>query len=170
MSAPSLPDFERTLKLSHGNLDAAELAAEEAAVAVYQVEVLPEGEGELGEVYVRFRDADSGEMVERSWTAPYDAHAPTFDRASPQVQLAGTAALVAEALRGDPIGEKVWMDDLAGAVRAKGGTSLKERRDPVVDREAIRAMGCDPDLVLRMSGVRDLADYKRLKAEMEGAA
>lgn len=26
MSAPSLPDFERTLKLSHGNLDAAELA------------------------------------------------------------------------------------------------------------------------------------------------
>ena len=26
MSAPSVPDFERTLKLSHGNLDAAELA------------------------------------------------------------------------------------------------------------------------------------------------
>jgi secreted protein with Ig-like and vWFA domain len=80
-------------------VDAAELAAEEAAVAVYQVEPLPQGEGELGEVYVRFLDPSTGTRVERSWTLPYDAKAPSFDHASPTLQLAGTAALLAETLQ-----------------------------------------------------------------------
>ncbi len=80
---------------------AAELSAEEAGVAVYQVEPLPEGEGELGEVSVRFRDPANGRMVERSWTMPYDAKAPVFDRAAPPMQLAATAALLAEYLRGN---------------------------------------------------------------------
>lgn len=84
-------------------VDAAELSADEAAVALYQVEPLPEGEGELGEVFVRFRDPASGAMVERSWTLPYDAQAPAFDRASPSIQLAGVAALLAEKLRGDDV-------------------------------------------------------------------
>ena len=82
-------------------VQAAELAAEEAGVALYQVETLPEGEGELGEVFVRFRDPATGLMVERSWTMPYDAKAPAFDKAAPSMQLATTAALLAEKLRGD---------------------------------------------------------------------
>src|SRR6185436_14532544 len=86
----------KTEDFRNDRVDAAELAAEEAAVAVYQVEPLPQGEGELGEVSVRFRDAANGTMVERSWTMIYDAHAPAFDRASPSLQLAGAAALVAE--------------------------------------------------------------------------
>lgn len=97
-------------------VDAAELAAEEAAVALYQVEVLPEGEGELGEVYVRFRDASTGEMVERSWTAPFNPHARAFDQASPAVQLAGTAAILAEILRKVPMAEQVQLDELAPVV------------------------------------------------------
>ena len=82
-------------------VQAAELAAEEAGVALYQVETLAEGEGELGEVFVRFRDPATGLMVERSWTMPYDAKAPAFDKAAPSMQLATTAALLAEKLRGD---------------------------------------------------------------------
>ena len=82
-------------------VQAAELSAEEAGVAVYQVQTLPEGEGELGEVFVRFRDPATGMMVERSWTMPYDAKASAFDHASPSMQLAATAALLAERLRGD---------------------------------------------------------------------
>lgn len=114
-------------------IDAAELAADEAAVAVYQVEVLPEGEGELGEVYVRFRDPATGQMIERSWTAPYDSHAPTFERASPQVQLAGTAALVAEVLQGDPIAEQVSLDELAGtANRLRSHYAHEERVQELV--------------------------------------
>ncbi|MEI8310705.1 MAG: von Willebrand factor type A domain-containing protein [Verrucomicrobiota bacterium] len=82
-------------------VQAAELAAEEAGVALYQVQTLPEGEGELGEVFVRFRDPANGQMVEHSWTIPYDAKAPAFDKAAPSMQLAATAALLAEKLRGD---------------------------------------------------------------------
>ncbi|CAN5578304.1 hypothetical protein BH09VER1_BH09VER1_32060 [soil metagenome] len=80
-------------------VQAAELSAEEAGVALYQVETLPEGDGELGQVFVRFRDPASGQMVERSWTMPYDAKAPSFDQASPSMQLATTAALLAEKLQ-----------------------------------------------------------------------
>ena len=82
-------------------VQAAELSAEEAGVAVYQVQTLPEGEGELGEVFVRFRDPANGQMVEHSWTMPYDAKAPAFDKAAPSMQLAVTSALLAEKLRGD---------------------------------------------------------------------
>jgi secreted protein with Ig-like and vWFA domain len=95
---------------------AASLAGEEAAVAVYQVEALPQGDGELGEVYVRFRDPTTGSMVERSWTLSYDAHAPAFDQASPTMQLAGTAALLAEKLHGGEAGEAFKLGDLAPVV------------------------------------------------------
>lgn len=97
-------------------VDAAELASEEAAVAVYQVEALPQGEGELGEVYVRFRDAASGNMVERNWTLNYDPQAPAFDRAMPTMQLAGVAALLAEKLQGGEAANAVNLKDLAPVV------------------------------------------------------
>ena len=88
-------------------VDAAEMAAEEAGNALYQIEVLPQGEGEVGEVSVRFRDAASGRMVERTWTIPYEAQAPAFDQASPSIQLAGLAAFTAEKLRGAPMADAV---------------------------------------------------------------
>jgi Ca-activated chloride channel family protein len=88
-------------------VDAAELAAEEAGVALYQVEPLADGSGEIGEVSVRFRDAASGRMVERSWTIPYEATAPAFDQSAPSLQLAGLAMLAAEKLRGGPLAEAI---------------------------------------------------------------
>ena len=83
------------------SVQAAELSAEEAGVALYQIEPLPEGNGELGEVFVRFRDPATGRTVERSWTMPYEERPPSFDRASPSLQLAGVSALLAEKLRGN---------------------------------------------------------------------
>ncbi|MGB6222901.1 YfbK domain-containing protein [Haloferula sp.] len=103
-------------------VDAAEMAAEEAGVALYQFEVLPDGQGEVGEVSVRFRDTSTGEMVERSWSIPYDPQAPSFDRAKPGLQLAGIAALVAEKLRGAPLSEAVDYSELRpvmGRVKAE---------------------------------------------------
>jgi len=99
-------------------VDAAELAAEEAAVAVYQVEPLPQGEGELGEVYVRFLDPATGNRIERSWTLPFDAKAPSFDRASPTLQLAGTAALFAETLQRGEQEDAVRLNELAPVVNS----------------------------------------------------
>jgi hypothetical protein len=109
-------------------VDAAELAAEEAAVALYQVEARPQGEGELGEVYVRFRDAATGNMIERSWTMTYEPQAPAFDRATPSMQLAGTAALLAEKLRGGASADPVKLDELAPVVNTLRGRYEQEAR------------------------------------------
>lgn len=97
-------------------VDAAELAAEEAANALYQIEVLPQGSGEIGEVFVRFRDAATGEMVERSWTIRYDPQAPRFDRATRSLQLAGMAALVAEKLGETALAPQFKLGDFAAVV------------------------------------------------------
>lgn len=88
-------------------VDAAELAAEEAGVAIYQVETLPQGRGEIGEVFIRFRDTTTGSIIERSWPLPYDASTPALDQARPSMQLATLAMLTAEKLRGGPLGESI---------------------------------------------------------------
>lgn len=97
-------------------VDAAELAAEEAAVALYQVEVLPQGEGEIGEVFVRFRDPTGGAAIERSWPIAHDARAPAFTRAAPTLKLAATAALLAEKLRGGTLASQFKLGELEPTV------------------------------------------------------
>jgi hypothetical protein len=92
---------------------AAQLSAEEAAVALYQVQVLPQGEGEIGEVFVRFHDPVENRMVEQSWTIPYDAAAPALDKAAPGMQLAAASAMLAEKLRGGPWAGQIDLDALA---------------------------------------------------------
>ena len=108
----------RTEDFRNDKVAAAELAAEEAAVAVYQIESLPQGEGELGDVYVRFRDTATGGMVERSWTMMYDPQVRAFDRATATMQLAGTAALLAEKLRGGAGAEQIKLSELAPVINA----------------------------------------------------
>jgi len=88
-------------------VDAAELAAEEAGVAIYQVETLPQGRGQIGEIFIRFRDTDTGQIVERSWPIPYQPNTPALDQARPSMQLATLAMLTAEKLRGGPLGDAI---------------------------------------------------------------
>jgi len=97
-------------------VDAAELAAEEAGVAIYQLETVPEGSGEIGEVSVRFRDTASGEMVERGWTIPHESMVPSLDRAEPAMQLAALATLTAEKLQGGALAEAIEAKPLAPVV------------------------------------------------------
>jgi hypothetical protein len=116
-------------------VDAAEMAAEEAGNALYQIEALPQGEGEVGEVSVRFRDVASGQMVERTWTIPYEAQAASFDKATPSIQLAGLAAFAAEKLRGAPMADAVDFQQLApvmAKVRARYANSK-----PVAELESM---------------------------------
>lgn len=91
-------------------VDAAEMAAEEAGNALYQIQTLPEGEGEIGEVSVRFRDVASGQMVERTWTIPYEAQAAAFDQATASMKLAGLAMMAAEKLQKGPMAEAIDFD------------------------------------------------------------
>lgn len=97
-------------------VDAAEMAADEAGVALYQVELLPQGRGEIGEASVRFRDAASGGMVERTWPVPYDEKVPALDRATPSMQLATLAMLTGESLRGGPLADAVDFKELAPVI------------------------------------------------------
>lgn len=109
-------------------VDAAELAAEESATALYQVEVLPQGTGDVGEVFVRFRDAATGEMVERSWAIAHEPRPPRFDRASRSLQLAGVSALLAEKLGEGPLASQFQLRDFAGVVNALRGHYAHEPR------------------------------------------
>ncbi len=99
-------------------VDAAEMAAEEAGVAIYQVETLPEGKGEIGEVSVRFRDVASGDMVERSWTISNEISTAALDQARPTMQLATLAMMAGEKLKGGPLADAINFNDM-GEVIAK---------------------------------------------------
>jgi hypothetical protein len=100
-------DRLKTEDFRNDSVDAAELAAAEAGNAIYQVELLPEGSGDIGEVSVRFRDTATKQIVENKWTMNYDASAPAFDRASPSMQVAGLAMMTADKLKGGPLADMV---------------------------------------------------------------
>jgi Mg-chelatase subunit ChlD len=94
-------------------VDAAEMAAAEAGVAVYQFEAKPDGEGDVGSVSVRFRDLSTGQMIENRWPIPYEANAPRLDQAAPSLRIATSAALLAATLRGDPLADTIDLKTLA---------------------------------------------------------
>lgn len=89
------------------SVDAAEMAAEEEGVALYHVEVKPDGDGPLGVARVRFLDVASGEMLEREWEIAYQGEALPLSEADPKIRLAGVAGLAAEKLARSAIGERV---------------------------------------------------------------
>lgn len=93
-------------------VDAAEMAAEESGVALYHFEPLPQGNGDIGTVSVRFLDAATNQMVERTWTIPYEPDSSSFTEANPTLRLAGVAGLFAEKLKGSPVGERVELKRL----------------------------------------------------------
>lgn len=94
-------------------VDAAEMAASEAGVAVYQVEPDPAGEGDLGSVSVRFRDLDSDEMIERRWALPHLPSAPSAEQGGDAILLATVASQFAAKLAGGPLGDVVDLGELA---------------------------------------------------------
>lgn len=94
-------------------VDAAEMSAAEAGVAVYQFEAKPDGEGDVGSVSVRFRDLSTGQMIENRWPIPYESDAPRTDQAAPSLRIASSAALLAAKLRGDSLGQTVDLKALS---------------------------------------------------------
>lgn len=109
-------------------VDAAELAAAEAGVAVYQFEANPSGEGDIGLVSVRFRDLETGEMVENRWPIPYIADPPRPEQSTPSMRIATCAAMFAAKLRGDAIGESVDLSTLAQLLSSLPPSNLTAMR------------------------------------------
>lgn len=108
-------DRLNTEDFRNDQVDAAEMAAAEAGQALYQVELLPDGIGDVGEVSVRFRDVATQQMVERKWTMRYDATTPVFERALPTMQLAGMAMLTAQKLQGGALGPMIRFSEMPQA-------------------------------------------------------
>ncbi len=88
-------------------VDAAELAAAEAGVALYQFEIKPNGSGDVGSVSVRFQDLSTGQMIERRWPILYESNTPRLEQAQASMQLAASAALFAAKLSGGPLADSV---------------------------------------------------------------
>lgn len=98
------------------SIDAAELAAAEQGNALYQIRLRAGGRGDIGDVAVRFQETGSGRMVERHWPIPFDQSTPSLEQADPSMQLAAAAGLLAESLRGSPVGRSVDPAALAGVL------------------------------------------------------
>lgn len=94
-------------------VDAAELAAAEAGVALYHYEVLPDGVGDVGSVSVRFQDMTTGLMVEKRWPIAYEPSTSRLDQANSSMKLATSAVLFAAHLKGEPLGENVDLQSIA---------------------------------------------------------
>lgn len=109
-------------------VDAAEMAAAEAGVAVYQFEAKPDGEGDVGSVSVRFRDLSTGQMVENCWPIPYQPDAPRLDQAAPSLRIAASAALLAAKLRGETLGETVDLKTLSHLMAGLPDQQRNEQR------------------------------------------
>jgi Mg-chelatase subunit ChlD len=93
-------------------VDAAEMAAAEAGVAVYQFEIKPNGTGDVGSVSVRFRDLSTGQMVENRWSIPFESNTPRLEQSEPSMQLAACSALFAAKLAGGPLADSVDLASL----------------------------------------------------------
>lgn len=94
-------------------VDAAELAAAEAGVALYHYEFLPDGVGDVGSVSVRFQDMSTGMMVEKRWPIAYEPSTSRLDQARSSLKLATSAVLFAAHLKGEPLGENVDLKVIA---------------------------------------------------------
>jgi Mg-chelatase subunit ChlD len=91
---------------------AAELGAAESGTAVYSIEVKPDGVGDVGVVRVRYQEPTTGDYKEREWNIPYSPAVPAFKDAAPGIQLAATAALLAEKLEGTEQSQAISLQTL----------------------------------------------------------
>lgn len=73
--------------------------------ALYQIEPLPNGVGDIAQVEIQF--VDKGKSVTRTVMIPFNSSAPHFNQAKPELQLAGLAMLAAQKFRGGLDGEAI---------------------------------------------------------------
>ncbi len=105
-------------------VDAAELGAAESGNALYVIETIPQGDGDIGWVRVRYRLPGTNDYREQEWPIPYTGEAMVLEKASPALRLAAAASAFSEWLVSSPFAEEVTPDRLieyvSGAAKAFG--------------------------------------------------
>ena len=81
-------------------VDAGEIGAGHSVTALYEVELVPEAEGRLATVHLRWRDPDTAEVMEIGQDLGTADLSPSFNQANPHLQCAVAVAEYAEVLRG----------------------------------------------------------------------
>ncbi|MGI9444610.1 MAG: YfbK domain-containing protein, partial [Rubripirellula sp.] len=109
-------------------VDAAEMAAAEAGVALYQVQAKPDGYGDIGTVSVRFRDLETGQMVEEIWPIPYETSVARSDFSSPSMKIATAASLFASKLKGGVMADTVDLKELASLLSSLAPETRNNQR------------------------------------------
>ncbi len=115
----------------NGAINPRQSVADGSGVAMYQVESILGGSGDVGEVNVYFRDPVTNEMTERTWPIGQQSPPVAFHSAAPSMQLAGLSLLAAEKLCGGPSSEVINFNQLTGPIlRVK---KYYGNRPPVVE-------------------------------------
>jgi Ca-activated chloride channel family protein len=98
-------------------VDAGEVGAGHSVTALYEIKFQDQAQGEAMLVRVRYKDPESGEVVELSQKLRNDEVRSTFDAASPDFHLAAAAAEYAEILRKSYWAKDSKMSDVLTLVR-----------------------------------------------------
>jgi Ca-activated chloride channel family protein len=98
-------------------VDAGEVGAGHSVTALYEIKFQDQAQGEAMLVRVRYKDPDSGEVVELSQKLRNDEVRSTFDAASPEFHLMAAAAEYAEILRKSYWAKDSKMSDVLTLVR-----------------------------------------------------
>ncbi len=109
-------------------VDAAEIASAETGNAIYEYQVNDGGSGAIGEVFVRFKVPETGQVIERSWTIPYQSRVKRFEESDPAHQLLASAGFVAERLRGGRAGARVELDQLEARLAELEFAGMKQEK------------------------------------------
>ena len=87
-------------------VDAGEVGAGHSVTALYEIKLHPEAQGELANVFIRYEDPDSREVIELSRAFNTEQLAASFEQSAPTFRLAAVVAELAEILR-----ESYWALD-----------------------------------------------------------
>jgi len=90
----------------------AEMPLSNSVQALYEFELIQDGDGDIGEVIVTTPDDSSRNGAERQWKISYSSTTPRFTDASATMQLAGLSLLAAQKWQGGELAAKIRLDDM----------------------------------------------------------
>ena len=82
------------------------MGAGHSVTALYEIKLHPKAQGQMAEVFIRYEDPDSRNVIELSRVFNTDQLASSFEQSAPTFRLAAVAAELAEILR-----ESYWAQD-----------------------------------------------------------
>lgn len=110
------------------SVDAAEIPEAEDGQAIFIFQSLPDGNGPIGWVRVRYREPETGEVYMRVRPIAWTGAAPDMQYASPALKLAYSSGAFAEKLASNPFAEPVELATVQQFVQSTISTYPSDRR------------------------------------------